>query len=104
MDADARLTFPRVPQGWFYLCAARELGRGPMGLEIGGRKYVGFRDARGAAAVMDARCSHMGADLARGCVRGGIIHCPLHDWQYDGTGRCVRIPAADAIPPFARQA
>lgn len=104
MGSDTRLTFPRVPQGWYYVCAARDLRRGPVGLELGPRKYLAFRDIRGAAAVLDARCSHMGADLSRGCVTGGTLHCPLHDWQYDGGGRCVRIPAADEIPPFARQA
>jgi phenylpropionate dioxygenase-like ring-hydroxylating dioxygenase large terminal subunit len=95
--------FPAVPRGWYYLCAARELARNPVGLELGQTKVVAFRDASGAAAVIDARCSHMGADLSRGCVTGGTLHCPLHDWQYGGDGRCVRIPAADQIPPFARQ-
>jgi aminopyrrolnitrin oxygenase len=96
--------FPMVPQGWFYLCSSGELRRGPVELTLGPRKYAGFRDASGAATVIDARCSHMGADLSRGSVADGVIHCPLHDWQYDGAGRCVHIPAADVIPPFARQA
>jgi phenylpropionate dioxygenase-like ring-hydroxylating dioxygenase large terminal subunit len=101
-------TFAPVPRGWYYACAAGELRDGPVGLSIGPRRYVVFRDAHGAPAVLDARCSHMGADLARGCARNGILHCPLHDWQYDGTGQCVRIPAAAAAngetPAFARQA
>jgi vanillate O-demethylase monooxygenase subunit len=46
----------------------------------------------------------MRADLSKGCVVGGVLHCPLHDWQYDGDGRCVRIPASTEVPPFARQA
>jgi phenylpropionate dioxygenase-like ring-hydroxylating dioxygenase large terminal subunit len=103
MKSDPPLSFPQIPHGWYYLCAARDLRRGPVGLELGSRKYVAFRDAGGAAAVLDGRCSHMGADLARGRVTGGSLHCPLHDWQYDGGGRCVRIPEADEIPPFARQ-
>ena len=106
MTSAPRSVFPRVPNGWYYLCASDDLRCGPVGLELGTRKYVGFRDANGAAAVIDARCSHMGADLSLGCVTGGTLHCPLHDWHYDGGGRCVRIPAANTndIPPFARQA
>src|SRR5688500_18255706 len=107
MTSATRSSFPPVPHGWYYLCPAKDLLRGPVGVEVGRRKYVGFRDARGAVAVVDARCSHMGADLSRGCVTNGTLHCPLHDWQYDGGGRCVRIPAATAtedLPPFARQA
>jgi nitrite reductase/ring-hydroxylating ferredoxin subunit len=95
--------FPQIPRGWYYLCRADQLGRGPVGFELGHRNFVGFRDAHGTAAVIDARCSHMGADLARGHVSDGTIHCPLHDWQYDGGGRCVRIPASDEVPRFARQ-
>jgi hypothetical protein len=45
----------------------------------------------------------MGADLSRGEVVDGVIHCPLHDWQFAGDGRCVRIPASPQVPPFARQ-
>src|SRR5688500_14565490 len=96
-------TLAPVPHGWYYACAARDLRRGPVGLELGQRKYVAFRDGRGEAVVLDARCSHMAADLSSGCVKDGVLHCPLHDWQYDGGGRCVRIPAADEIPAFARQ-
>ena len=103
MTSERRPTFPLVPRGWYYLCDVRQLNRGPVGFELGPRKLVAFRDASGAAAVIDARCSHMGADLARGRVCDGKIHCPLHDWEYDGGGRCVRIPATGEIPPFARQ-
>jgi phenylpropionate dioxygenase-like ring-hydroxylating dioxygenase large terminal subunit len=45
----------------------------------------------------------MRADLSKGCVVDGVLHCPLHDWQYDGDGRCVRIPASTEVPRFARQ-
>jgi phenylpropionate dioxygenase-like ring-hydroxylating dioxygenase large terminal subunit len=97
-------TFPPVPLGWYYACASSDLDGKPVGIEVGSRGFVAFRDASGHAAVLDARCAHMGADLSRGCVKQGVIHCPLHDWQYDGHGRCVRIPAAaDDVPAFARQ-
>jgi phenylpropionate dioxygenase-like ring-hydroxylating dioxygenase large terminal subunit len=46
----------------------------------------------------------MGADLSQGCALNGLLHCPLHDWRYEGDGRCAGIPAADRVPPFARQA
>ena len=96
--------FPTIPRGWYYLCASEQLrGGGPVGLEMGGQNFVAFRDRGGRACVLDARCSHMRADLSLGCVRGGRLHCPLHDWRYDGSGRCVKIPASDEIPPFARQ-
>ena len=107
MDSSSRrVSFPQVPRGWYYLCPARELTPGPVRYELMGRTFVAFRGASGAPAVLDARCSHMRADLSLGCVRGGVLHCPLHDWRYDGSGRCAKIPALPAsepIPPFAKQ-
>src|SRR5438046_2897031 len=86
-----------VPIGWYYACRARDLRSAPVALELGDIKYVAFRGASGSPTVLDARCSHMGADLGMGCVVNGVIHCPLHDWQYAGDGACVRIPASDQI-------
>src|SRR5262245_27144842 len=91
------------PRGWFYLCESGALARGPVGDELGRSKFVGFRDASGRAVVLSAHCSHMLANLAKGCVVDCVLHFPLHDWQYDGEGRCVRIPAATHVPAFARQ-
>jgi phenylpropionate dioxygenase-like ring-hydroxylating dioxygenase large terminal subunit len=74
-----------------------------VGIELGGLKYVAFRDHEGRAVALAGRCAHMGADLAKGRVVGGVLCCPLHGWEYGGDGRCVRIPATDRIPPFACQ-
>jgi phenylpropionate dioxygenase-like ring-hydroxylating dioxygenase large terminal subunit len=103
MDLARRPALPQVPIGWHYLCRSRELAPGPIRYELGGRRFAAFRDGNGRAAVLDARCSHMSADLSTGCVSGGVLHCPLHDWQYAGDGRCVRIPVTGTIPPFAKQ-
>jgi nitrite reductase/ring-hydroxylating ferredoxin subunit len=95
--------FPDIPSGWFYLCRSRDLRPGPVRVTLDGATRVGFRDDAGRPVTLDARCSHMGADLSRGRVIAGRIRCPLHAWEYAGDGRCVRIPAAEAIPPFACQ-
>jgi hypothetical protein len=55
-------------------------------------------------AVIDAVCSHLGADLGRGRVVGEAVRCPYHNWEYGTDGRCVRIPAQAEVPAFARQA
>jgi hypothetical protein len=54
-------------------------------------------------AVLDAHCSHLGADLGRGHVVGDCIQCPFHGWEYGVDGRCTRIPAQSKVPAFARQ-
>jgi phenylpropionate dioxygenase-like ring-hydroxylating dioxygenase large terminal subunit len=102
-DPNREIAFPMVPRGWYYICPSFELRSKVVGYELGRSNYVAFRDGCGRAVVLDARCAHMGADLAKGHVAKGILHCPLHDWQYGGDGRCVRIPASTEIPPFAVQ-
>ena len=96
--------FPAYPVSWYWFCHSRELHRRPLSRELLGRRLVAFRTVSGKVAVLDARCSHLGADLGRGCVVGEAIRCPFHNWEYGTDGRCVRIPVTDAIPPTARQA
>jgi phenylpropionate dioxygenase-like ring-hydroxylating dioxygenase large terminal subunit len=102
--ADRRPAFPTFPTGWFYACPASALRAGPVAIDVGEKKFVAFRGADGKPAVLDARCSHLGANLALGYVAAGMLHCPLHDWQYGSDGKCIKIPAGcGAIPPFAVQ-
>jgi aminopyrrolnitrin oxygenase len=98
-----RTAFPRIPVGWYYLCKSRDLSSGPVGIDFGPSKFVAFRDDAGRIGILNARCAHMGADLANGRVVEGRLCCPLHGWEYSSDGLCRRIPVSESIPPFARQ-
>ena len=93
-----------APPGWYFFCFRCDLVGKPAGMQLGADRYVGFLDAAGRTAVLNARCAHMGADLARGSVSQGRVQCPFHGWQYGSDGRCMNIPVGGAIPEFARQA
>jgi phenylpropionate dioxygenase-like ring-hydroxylating dioxygenase large terminal subunit len=96
--------FASAPASWYYVGNKSELAHGPSRFELpGGQRYVAFPASGGSVSVLGARCSHMNADLASGCVRDGRIVCPLHGWEYAGDGHCVRIPATPNVPAFARQ-
>ncbi|MEY2428054.1 MAG: aminopyrrolnitrin oxygenase, partial [Verrucomicrobiota bacterium] len=95
--------FPDAPFCWYYLGRGSDLDRNPVGIEIGGRAFAGYRTENGRAVVLAGRCSHLGANLARGTVSGERLVCPLHGWEYGPEGLCERIPATDKIPAFARQ-
>lgn len=97
-------TWPLTPRAWYYACRLSDLSRRPQRVEIGEQAIAIFRTQAGDVSALAARCVHLGADLSRGCVRGDRLQCPFHEWEFDGTGQCVRIPAAEVIPPFARQA
>ena len=72
-----------------------------------GSDYVLFRDEHGQLACLSNVCPHRGSALARGeCAGNGTVACPFHGWQFDRTGRCVRIPSqvdpVGDIPPGAK--
>jgi len=50
-------------------------------------------------------CIHRGARLSLGWVKEGNIVCPYHGWAFDGSAKCVKIPAhPDQIPPLKARA
>lgn len=103
VQAPARARFPAFPASWYLFCHTNELRRGPLSKDFLGGRLVAFRTESGRVAVLDARCSHLGADLGRGVVVGETIQCPYHHWRYGVDGRCSRIPTSQIIPDSACQ-
>jgi nitrite reductase/ring-hydroxylating ferredoxin subunit len=98
--------FPTWPASWYLFGESRELRQGPVSRHLLGRQLVAFRTESGRLAVMDAQCSHLGADLGFGEVIGETIRCPFHHWHYGCDGVCTSIPSqarGQVPPPFARQ-
>ena len=54
--------------------------------------FVAFRDAGGQPHVLSDTCVHRGGTLGDGKIKGDCIECPYHGWQFDGAGRCRKIP------------
>ncbi|MGH8046328.1 MAG: Rieske 2Fe-2S domain-containing protein [Chthoniobacterales bacterium] len=103
-DTVSPTEFAAAPASWYYLGSVAELARGPLRFALpGSQTYVGYRTNEGRCVVLTGRCSHMGADLSKGCVSGDKIACPLHGWEYGPDGACTHVPAATEIPDFARQ-
>lgn len=96
-------SFQPYPASWYLFCESRALSKGPLSKRVLGRDLVAFRTASGRIALMEAHCSHLGADLGRGQVIDESIQCPFHNWRYGADGRCVEIPCSTRIPSFARQ-
>ncbi len=103
----ARIAHPRAH--WYVACETRELARRPIARTLLGTPLVLFRAEHGAAAALLDRCAHRNLPLSAGAVVGERIECAYHGWQYDGAGRCRRVPAlaeasdhkGRAVPAFA---
>jgi phenylpropionate dioxygenase-like ring-hydroxylating dioxygenase large terminal subunit len=76
----------------------------PMPVRLLDRDVVLWRNSDGVHAWQDV-CVHRGAKLSGGRAAGDCLACPYHGWQYDSSGRCVRIPAhPHRAPPLRARA
>src|SRR5436190_4000109 len=104
LKAPPAQAFPKFPASWYLFTQIDELRKGPLTKTILGRRLVAFRTESGRVTVLEAQCSHLGADLGRGDVVGETIRCPFHHWRFGCDGQCEEIPSSREIPAFARQA
>ena len=86
-------------RGWYVAARSRRLKVGAVRrVELARRRLVVWRDRHGTPRAADARCPHLGADLAQGRVEGQTLRCAFHGWCFDGVGRCVEAPGQEALP------
>lgn len=52
-----------------------------------------FRSNGGEIGCVVDQCTHRGAALSKGKLKGDCVQCPFHGLEFDKTGRCVFIPA-----------
>ncbi|MDB5987420.1 MAG: 3-ketosteroid-9-alpha-hydroxylase [Nevskia sp.] len=94
---------PRYARGWHMVGWSDEFAVGKAAArDYFGQRLVIYRGEDGRVRCMDAFCPHLGADLSAGTVKGNLLQCAFHNWTYDGSGQCVKIPYFDKIPPRAK--
>jgi phenylpropionate dioxygenase-like ring-hydroxylating dioxygenase large terminal subunit len=88
--SEKQLSFPK---SWYPLCRSSEVKRGKVIRQIAfGVPLAIYRTGQGRVTALNATCTHMGADLARGRVVGERLQCPLHEWEFGADGKCEHIP------------
>jgi len=95
---------PVLRKFWYALMPMHHLDAGPQPFTLLGEDLVVWKQPDGAPAALRDRCCHRTAKLSKGFVtEAGRIACGYHGWEYDCSGRCVRIPQNEdgAIPPGA---
>lgn len=86
---------------WHPVASADAVGARPLAARLLGDDLVLWRDDAGVVHAWPDRCPHRGAKLSLGRVEGGRLECPYHGWQFEASGRCVRVPAVPAFTPPA---
>jgi phenylpropionate dioxygenase-like ring-hydroxylating dioxygenase large terminal subunit len=88
-----------VARSWYPALRSSALPAGAIRVcELGPRRLVLYRDHDGHAHALDARCPHLGADLAQGTVTSDGLRCAFHGWTFGGDGACRSAPG-HAVPP-----
>ncbi len=88
---------------WYPIGLSNEItADAPFRARVFGLPFIAFRDEAGAAHVLSDTCVHRGGSLHKGQVKNGRAICPYHGWEYDGDGRCARVPSLNGAKPPAR--
>ena len=97
-------TDPALRRCWHPVARAEDVTDQPHGIVLLGRPWALWRVDGELRAFAD-RCPHRGCPLSLGRCEGGVLRCAYHGWRFDGSGRCVEIPALGpgaTLPPAAR--
>ena len=85
---------------WLVVARSKDVGENQVKrVTLLGEDLVLWR-AGGEIHCWKDLCIHRGSRLSLGRVEAGNIVCPYHGWAYDGSAKCVKIPAhPEQIPP-----
>jgi phenylpropionate dioxygenase-like ring-hydroxylating dioxygenase large terminal subunit len=91
-----------VRNAWYVAAWGHEVTRSLKRRIILDDPVLLFRKDDGTAVALEDRCCHRQAPLSMGKLVGNVVHCPYHGLQFDPTGKCVKVPSQEKIPPNAR--
>ena len=92
-ECESRAAQPTIQSDGFLAAGALadfEDGSGRT-VELMGKEYALFR-LGDEVRCLDAACPHEGAQLADGELRGEIVVCPWHDWEFSTCDGCSLSP------------
>jgi nitrite reductase/ring-hydroxylating ferredoxin subunit len=84
---------------WWIAAYSDEVGRGIIARTILNQPVVLYRTQAGEAVALFGLCPHRLYPLVKGRLDGDRLECGYHGFSFDPSGRCVRVPSLDAVPP-----
>jgi nitrite reductase (NADH) small subunit len=68
---------------WLPAAAAADIPPGTCRELVLGDRLIALFNAGGEFYALDGVCPHQGGPLGKGSLRGHIVTCPWHGWQFD---------------------
>ena len=90
---------PYPHEQWWVAAYSSEVSRALIQRTILDRPIVLYRTESGDPVALAALCPHRLYPLMRSKLQGDSVQCGYHGFTFDKTGRCVRIPSQDKVPP-----
>lgn len=82
-----------IKNQWYAVASSKEIKEGQLvGMKRLAMDLVFFRKDGVLSALVD-RCSHRGAALSKGKVKGQCLQCPFHGLEFGSDGQCEFVPA-----------
>ena len=83
-----------IQNQWYAVLDAKQVKKGCLlGVTRMGEKMVFWRQADSTVACIGDICCHRGAAISCGKLSGEHPQCPFHAFEYDNSGKVVKIPA-----------
>jgi nitrite reductase (NADH) small subunit len=68
---------------WTRIAAAVDCPPGEAREYVAGGRIVALFNVAGEYFALDGICPHQGGPLGKGVLRGCVVTCPWHGWQFD---------------------
>lgn len=83
-----------IPNQWYAILPSKAVKTNQIvGVKRLNLDLALFRNEKGEIGCVVDQCTHRGAALSKGKVKGDCIQCPFHGLEFDRMGRCTFIPA-----------
>jgi phenylpropionate dioxygenase-like ring-hydroxylating dioxygenase large terminal subunit len=91
-----------IRNAWYVAAWSKEVGRSLFKRRLLGEPVLLYRKEDGTPCALLDRCAHKLVPLSMGRLVGDRVQCGYHGLEYDCSGKCVRVPGQDRIPPQAQ--
>jgi nitrite reductase (NADH) small subunit len=85
---------------WIRVLPLSECPPGSSREVVAGERIIALYNVEGTLYAVDGVCPHQGGPLGKGELRGCVVTCPWHGWQFDVTSGQHQLNANIVQPRF----